>query len=57
MLSELQVEKIKEWGNEQLKGDGDLFDFEAEIDRSITIGENLTILKDKLKGVLEKNAK
>lgn len=55
MLKQIEVEKIKSWGEgffNQEQKDSLCFDFESEIDKNISIGENKTILREKIRNLL-----
>jgi hypothetical protein len=49
MLKQNELESLKKWAENLLKDDFDKFDFNSEIDKSLTLSENKTILREKLK--------
>ena len=48
-MNEKEKERLKEWVKKFLKDDLDKFDFEHELDLNITLEENKTILRDKIR--------
>ena len=44
-----ETELLKDWVNQELKGDSDLFDFDHLIDRTLSFRENKEILKERIK--------
>jgi hypothetical protein len=51
ILTEKEIEILIEWATERFNIDFDLYDFNAEIDRTLTLDENKTILRNKLKNL------
>jgi DNA replication protein DnaC len=58
MISEIEVERLKEWGKSfftNCEQDWMLFDFDMEVDRNLDVEQNKTILTHKIKAFLEFN--
>ena len=48
-MEKKEVEQLKNWCKTFLKDDFDTFDFDSEIDRKLTIGENKSLLREKIR--------
>ena len=56
-LTTTEMNRLKNWLQKELPNDHDTFDLTAEVDSEISYDENITILKQKLSGVLTQDAK
>jgi hypothetical protein len=52
-MNQEEEKRIIKWAKNILGNNSDKFDIVSEIDRSLTVGENKTILRDNLKGLIE----
>jgi len=55
MLSSIQIDSLRKWASIFFSNDNkaiDVFDFNSEVDRTLSVNENKTILREKIKNLL-----